>query len=146
MLCPETVPGYDNALAESIIGLYKTEVVRHRGPWRSLENLELATLEWVDWFNHRRLLHRNGRIPPAEAEDAYYRQHHRGLQFPTQTKQPARTSQGGSSHTGREAPWAAFRRVVASPPSGEPDRNTAAGGPGNPGSALGHPVYAAGWF
>ena len=71
---------YDNALAESIIGLYKTELVRNRGPWRSLEDLELATLEWVDWFNHRRLLHGNGRVPPAEAEDAYYRQHHPGHQ------------------------------------------------------------------
>ena len=80
---------YDNALAESIIGLYKTELVRNRGPWRGLEDLELATLEWVDWFNHRRLHHTNGCIPPAEAEDAYYRQHHPGHQATTQTKQPA---------------------------------------------------------
>ena len=80
---------YDNALAESIIGLSKTELVRNSGPWRSLEDLELATLEWVDWFNHRRLLHRNGRVPPAEAEDAYYRQHHPGHQARTQTNQPA---------------------------------------------------------
>ena len=47
---------YDNALAETVIGLFKTEVIRRRGPWRSLEAVELATLEWVDWFNHRRLL------------------------------------------------------------------------------------------
>ena len=68
---------YDNALAESIIGLYKTELVRNRGPWRSLEDLELETLEWVDWFNHRRLHHTNiGSAPPAEAEDAYYRHQH----------------------------------------------------------------------
>jgi putative transposase len=65
---------YDNALAESIIGLYKTELVRNRGPWRGLDDLELATLEWVDWFNTRRLFEDHGRIPPAEFEDRYYRQ------------------------------------------------------------------------
>ena len=65
---------YDNALAESIIGLYKTELIRNRGPWRGLDDLELATLEWVDWFNHRRLFHELGRIPPAEFEERYYRQ------------------------------------------------------------------------
>jgi len=65
---------YDNALAETIIGLYKTEVIHHRGPWRHLEAVELATLEWVDWFNHRRLLEPIGHIPPAELEAAYYRQ------------------------------------------------------------------------
>ena len=48
---------YDNALAETVIGLYKTEVIRRRGPWRNLEKVELATLQWVDWFNNRRLLH-----------------------------------------------------------------------------------------
>ncbi len=64
----------DNALAESIIGLYKTELVRNRGPWRGLDDLELATLEWVDWFNHRRLFHELGRIPPAEYETDHYRQ------------------------------------------------------------------------
>lgn len=65
---------YDNALAESIIGLYKTEMVRNRGPWRGLDDLELATLEWVDWFNHRRLFHELGRIPPAEFEENHYQQ------------------------------------------------------------------------
>ena len=81
---------YDNALAETIIGLYKTELVRNRGPWRGLEDLELATLEWVDWFNRRRLHHHNvGRVPPAEAEDLHYRQQHSGHQATTQTKQPA---------------------------------------------------------
>ena len=65
---------YDNALAETINGLYKTELVRNKGPWRGLDDLELATLEWVDWFNHRRLFHDLGRIPPAEFEDLYYRQ------------------------------------------------------------------------
>ncbi len=56
---------YDNALAESINGLYKTELVRNKGPWRGLDDLELATLEWVDWFNHRRLFEDHGRIPPG---------------------------------------------------------------------------------
>jgi transposase InsO family protein len=63
---------YDNALAETINGLYKTEVIRRRGPWRNLEAVEFATLEWVDWFNHRRLLEPIGSIPPAEAEARYY--------------------------------------------------------------------------
>jgi transposase InsO family protein len=63
---------YDNALAESINGLYKAEVIHRRGPWRSLEAVEFATLEWVDWFNHRRLLEPIGNIPPAEAEAIYY--------------------------------------------------------------------------
>jgi transposase InsO family protein len=65
---------YDNALAETIIGLFKTEVIRRRGPWRTLDAVEYATLEWVDWFNHRRLLEPIGNIPPAELEQAYYRQ------------------------------------------------------------------------
>ena len=65
---------YDNALAESVIGLFKTEVIRRRGPWRSLEAVEYATLEWVDWFNHQRLLEPIGNMPPAEAEARYYTQ------------------------------------------------------------------------
>jgi transposase InsO family protein len=65
---------YDNALAETIIGLFKTEVIRRRGPWRNIDAVEYATLEWVDWFNHRRLLEPIGNIPPAELEQAYYRQ------------------------------------------------------------------------
>ncbi len=64
---------YDNALAESVIGLYKTEVIRHDGPWRGLEDVELATLEWVWWFNERRLLEPLGYLPPAEYEADYYR-------------------------------------------------------------------------
>jgi len=63
---------YDNALAETINGLFKTEVIRRRGPWRSLEAVEFATLEWVDWYNNRRLLEPIGNIPPAEAEERYY--------------------------------------------------------------------------
>ena len=63
---------YDNALAETINGLYKAELIHRRGPWRSLEAVEFATLEWVDWFNNRRLLEPIGNIPPAEAEKRYY--------------------------------------------------------------------------
>ncbi len=62
---------YDNALAETINGLYKAEVIRHRGPWRNLEDVEFATLEWVDWFNNRRLFGPIGNIPPAEFEALY---------------------------------------------------------------------------
>jgi transposase InsO family protein len=62
------------AHAETINGLYKAEVIHRRGPWRSLEAVEFATLEWVDWFNHRRLLEPIGNIPPAEAEARYYAQ------------------------------------------------------------------------
>lgn len=65
---------YDNAMAETINGLYKTEVIRHRGPWRNISEVEFATLEWVDWFNNRRLLEPIGNIPPTEFEMAYYRQ------------------------------------------------------------------------
>jgi putative transposase len=65
---------YDNALAEAINGFYKTEVIRRRGPWRSLEAVEFATLEWVDWFNNRRLLEPIGGSPPAEAEARYHAQ------------------------------------------------------------------------
>jgi putative transposase len=63
---------YDNALAETINGLYKAEVIHRRGPWRNFEAVEFATLEWVDWFNNRRLLEPIGNIPPAEAEERYY--------------------------------------------------------------------------
>ncbi len=63
---------YDNVLAETINGLFKAEVIHRHGPWRSFEAVEFATLEWVAWFNHRRLLEPIGNLPPAEAEDAYY--------------------------------------------------------------------------
>src|SRR6056297_18359 len=63
---------YDNALAETINGLFKAEVIHRRGPWRSLEDVEYVTLEWVDWFNSRRLLEPIGNIPPAEAEANFY--------------------------------------------------------------------------
>ena len=65
---------YDNAQAESLIGLYKLECVRRDGPWRGVEDLELATLSWVYWFNHQRLHSKMGYVPPVEHEDAYNRQ------------------------------------------------------------------------
>ena len=65
---------YDNALAETINGLYKTELVHRQGPWRNMQDLEMATLGWVDWFNNRRLLGPIGNIPPAEAEENFYAQ------------------------------------------------------------------------
>lgn len=65
---------YDNALAESFNGLYKTELIRPRGPWRGLDDVEFATLEYIDWFNHRRLHGEIGMVPPAEHEQRHYRQ------------------------------------------------------------------------
>ncbi|TCM79252.1 integrase-like protein [Rhodovulum steppense] len=63
---------YDNALAETINGLFKAEVIHRRGPWRNFEAVEIATLEWVDWFNNRRLIEPIGNIPPTEAEANFY--------------------------------------------------------------------------
>jgi putative transposase len=63
---------YDNALAESVNGLFKTELIGPRGPWRSVEQVEVAMLEWIDWYNHRRLHSALGDIPPAEFEANYY--------------------------------------------------------------------------
>ena len=65
---------YDNALAETINGLYKAELIHRRAPWKTKESLELATLEWVSWFNHHRLLKPIGHFPAAEVEENYYRQ------------------------------------------------------------------------
>ena len=65
---------YDNALAETINGLYKTELIRQQGPWKNLDQVEIATLRWVDWFNNRRLLQSIGDVPPAEKESMYYQQ------------------------------------------------------------------------
>jgi putative transposase len=73
-----TGDSYDNALAESIIGLFKAEVIHRRGPWRNVDTVEYATLGWVDWFNNRRLLEPIGDVPPAEFELAYHR--HREVQ------------------------------------------------------------------
>lgn len=69
---------YANALAESIIGLFKTELIGPRGPWRNLEDVEFATLEWVSWFNTKRLLAPIGYAPPMEFEDAYYQRLEQG--------------------------------------------------------------------
>lgn len=66
---------FDSALAETINGLYKTELIKPRKPWRTVDDVELATAEWVDWFNHRRLCQYCGDIPPAELEAAYYAHH-----------------------------------------------------------------------
>jgi len=66
---------YDNALAETINGLYKTELIRQQGPWRGIEAVELATLTWVDWFNNRRIMESIGNVPPVELEAEYYEQH-----------------------------------------------------------------------
>ncbi len=73
--CSVGSPGdsFDNALAETIIGLYKTELIRRRDPWRGLDEVGYATLEWVDWFNHRRLLEPIGHVPTTEFEAAYHR-------------------------------------------------------------------------
>jgi putative transposase len=74
------------ALAESTIGLFKTELIRRRGPWRNVEDVEIATLEYIDWFNHRRLHSAIGDIPPVEQETNYYRDH------PSELKRPIPTS------------------------------------------------------
>jgi putative transposase len=78
---------FDNALAETIIGLYKTELVRRRGPWKALDEVEYATLEWVDWFNHRRLLEPIGYVPPAEFEAAFLGEE--DPSYPVRLKQPS---------------------------------------------------------
>jgi putative transposase len=78
---------YDNALAETIIGLYKTELIRRRGPWRGIDEVEYATLEWVDWFNHRRLLAPIGYVPPAEFEAAFRREE--DPSYPVRLKEPS---------------------------------------------------------
>ena len=107
---------YDNALAETIIGLYKTEVIHRRGPWRNLDAVEYATLEWVDWFNHRRLLEPIGNIPPAELEASYHIQRVSCRSQPDSNPEISRKSRGGSSHCGRaeasRGRQAVFRRRV----------------------------------
>jgi transposase InsO family protein len=83
-----TGDSYDNALAETINGLYKAEIIHQRGPWKTREAVELATLEWVSWFNHHRLLEPIGYIPPAEAEANYWRQQAQ----PSTTTKPAQSA------------------------------------------------------
>ena len=77
---------YDNALAESVIGLYKTELIRRQGPWRNAEHVELATLTYIDWFNNRRLHGELGDIPPDEFEHDYYARNRTEHQVPTPTR------------------------------------------------------------
>jgi putative transposase len=84
-----TGDSYDNALAETINGLYKAEIIHRRGPWKTREAVELATLEWVSWFNHHRLLEPIGYIPPAEAEANYWRQQQAKA---STTTEPARSA------------------------------------------------------
>ena len=94
------VPAPTGSDAESIIGLYKTELLRNRGPWRGLDDLELATPERVDWFNHRRLNHHNvRRVPPAE--DLHYRRQHSGRQATAQTTASMKPGEAHPSEAGR---------------------------------------------
>jgi transposase InsO family protein len=92
---------YDNALAETIIGLDKAELIRRRGPWKGLDEVEYATLEWVDWFNHRRLLEPIGHRPPAEFETAFQRKEKPS--DPARLKEPSLRRTRGSS--GVIEPW-----------------------------------------
>src|SRR3954453_1179433 len=87
---------YDNALAETINGLYKTELIKRRGPWRTVDHVEYATAEWVDWFNHRRLYEYCGDVPPAEPEAAYYAQNRAQPAAALSSPLSLRTRRGGS--------------------------------------------------
>ncbi len=102
---------HDNALAETINGLYKAEVIHRRGPWRSFEAVEYATLEWVDWFNNRRLLEPIGNIPPAEAEANFYAALETEDMAAKLTTISLRQTRGGSKITGagRDEPAEALR-------------------------------------
>ena len=91
--------------SRTIIGLYKTEVIRPRGPWRGLEPVEFATLEWVDWFNNRRILEPIGNRPPAEAEAAYYHQSEHTALAASLTQNSLRNSRGGSSWSLTSLRW-----------------------------------------
>ena len=111
---------YDNALAETVIGLFKTEVIRRRGPWRNMEAVEFATLEWVDWYNNR-LLEPIGNIPPAEAEARYYAQ----LEVPAMRHDPSKLASGKAGavqstlaakpSASRKARWKTSRSISTSP-------------------------------
>ena len=87
---------YDNALAETIIGLYKTELIRQQGPWRKIDEVEYATLEWVDWLNNRRLRQPIGDVPPAEFEMTYYRQLERSAMAARLKQTSLQNTRGGS--------------------------------------------------
>jgi len=112
---------YDNALAETINGLFKAEVIHRRGPWRSFEAVEFATLEWVDWFNHRRLLEPIGNIPPAESEDRSYamlEQPAMAAQLNKTGRRQTRRGSLGVCHTS----WRARPLEPTAPPSTSRDR------------------------
>ena len=109
---------YDNALAETINGLYKAEVIHRCGPWRSLEAVEYATLEWVDWFNNRRLLEPIGHVPPAEAEAAYYAALEEPAALAAYLNQPASEESGTVHRQGLLliGVWTNFATGIARPP------------------------------
>jgi len=93
---------YDNALAESVIGLFKTEVIHRRGTWHGLEGVEFATLEWVWWFNHHRLLVPLGYVPPVEYEEAFYRRQETQSLVPALVSWALRKTRRGSNGAIRE--------------------------------------------
>jgi len=95
---------FDNALAESFIGLFKTELVRSRGPFRGQDDLEIATLEWVDWYNNRRLHGELGMVPPAEHEDRFVADEDHGPCGPVGADQPALSGSAGRPRTTRTNP------------------------------------------
>ena len=107
---------YDNALAETMNGLYKAELVRNRGPWRGLDDLEFATLEWVDWFNNRRLFEAHGHIPPAEYEAELLplsRKLRPGQQDSNQTACMKPGAVHGLLRPGRRDPVSVYRFIAA---------------------------------
>ena len=104
---------YDNALAESINRLYKTELIRRKGPWRNLESVEYATLEWVDWFNNRRLLEPIGNIPPAEFESAYYAIEEASTEVVGLTYIGLRGTRGGSGRVATSCVFNAYHQFKA---------------------------------
>ena len=104
---------YDNALAETVIGLYKTEVIHPRGPWRHAEQVEFATLEWVDWFNNRRLLEPIGNVPPAEYEEQYYERERAACEV--SSKERARRMEESTSRIALRAPISS-RSIPRVPP------------------------------
>jgi putative transposase len=114
---------YDNALAESVIGLFKMEVIRRRGPWRHLEAVEFATLEWVDWFNHRRLLEPLGYVPPAEY---YARVDAESPSHPDSRRGARRHPDPDDAPHGQaaERPHDLLRRITSEGPLTEPRANS----------------------
>jgi putative transposase len=100
---------YDNALAESVIGLYKTELIRRRGPWRGLDDVEFATLEWADWFNHKRLFSAIGDVPPAEFERNWREDRENQ---PTEGRRSAASDSGGINTPAESEPEPMLRELT----------------------------------